>query len=208
MSRALLVLICISVLVTGCGSNTATAPTPSASPTVPVAFSGRVFDYRTEAPQSSANVSILPTMQFPEFLRATTDAEGRYTLTVPKTGIYGISVNGGSTGSLYVTGPAFRGDLFIDTGSCVSRYGLVIDSQTLQPVSGGKVTIGPGTEIGACATSGSDGWYRCDLGCPSRVVPNNTTVFSVSHPDYRNWSQFTGRGIGLVLRTDVALEHR
>src|SRR5438034_10711579 len=107
MSRASLMLICISMLLTGCGSNTATAPTPARAPTMPVAFSGRVLDYRTDAPLPSANVEIL--LPFPDILRATTDAEGRYTLTVPKTGTYGMNVNNQiNAGSLYVTGPAFR----------------------------------------------------------------------------------------------------
>src|SRR5882672_12751019 len=103
-----------ALLAQACGGP---ATTPSDVPTrsaEPITFSGRVLDYRTEAPIASAHLTIL--LQFPTLLQATTDTEGRYTLTVPKTGTYAINVNGTSAGSLYVTGDAFRGDLYVDTG--------------------------------------------------------------------------------------------
>jgi len=202
---------CMAVLVMGCGgNNTATTPTSATIPTptaptapvaLPVIFSGRVVDYRTGAPLPSASVFMSPA-------NTHTDADGRFTATVPNPGSYSVYINARAAGFVYVTGPASRGDVLVDTGTCISRYGVIIDNTTLQPISGAKVTIGPGTNIGSCSTSGSDGWYRCDLGCSSTNVPGNTTVLGVTHPDYELWTKLEGRGIGGVLRTDVALKHR
>ena len=199
-------MVVLAFFTAACGSNTDSITAPSSS-TVPVTFSGRVLDYQTSAPVRGANLAIL--LGGPNIARAQTDADGLYTLTVPKIGLYAINVNTQvNAATVYVTGKEVRGDILIDEGACISRYGRIIDSKSLQPVHDATVTIGPGTNLPACSISDGSGWYRCDLGCPTGLVNVNTTVFAVSHRDYPPWSQIVGRGIGRVLRADVALEHR
>jgi hypothetical protein len=199
--RTIARVIAGALLAQACGGQ---ATTPSDVPSrsaEPITFSGRVLEYRTEAPIASAEATI--SLQFPTLLRAMTDAEGRYALTVPRAGTYAINVNGKNAGTLHVTGDAFRGDLYVDTTTCIARYGLILDGKTRRPVSGATVTLGSGT-----TSSGPDGWYRRDLGCPAMVLPGNTTWLDVAHPDYESRSVVVGRGVSQVLRTDVALVHR
>ena len=106
-------------------------------------------------------------------------------------------------GTVWITGRAYRGDLLLDSGTCVSRYGTLTDVRTLRPVTGATVSLGGGTAI-----SGADGWYRIDLGCPQTNLPGGTTFMHVTHPNYVPRQQVVGRGIQGVRRLDLDLERR
>jgi hypothetical protein len=171
---------------------------------VDVVIVGRVLDYSTQRPVSSAAVTFALVMEVPpeENVPSTTtaDADGLYALTVPRTGRYIVAVNGISVGTAYVNGSLFKGDLLIDRGTCIARYGVVVDSKTLRPIRGATIAYGNRP------TTGSDGWYRLDLGCPAVPPPGGTTVMSVSHPDYQTSTVGIGRGPFGVSRHDIALD--
>ncbi len=84
---------------------------------------------------------------------------------------------------------------------CDERH--TVDASTLGPVRGATISLSGGT-----ATSGPDGWYRIDLGCPERSLPGGTTFIYVTHPNYVQRQQVVGRGVQGVLRLDFDLERR
>ena len=134
---------------------------------------------------------------------AVTDSSGRYSLPQPPhTGMfYYFAVNNSPAGRGYPAGVDYRGDLLIDAGTCVARYGLVIDARTLRPIAGASV--------GSGATTSGDGWYRIDWGCPSSgTIGFNTTFLTASHASYISQQQVLGRGIQRVQRLDFLLEPR
>jgi hypothetical protein len=186
----------LALTVYGCGSsNSLTGPSDAA-----VTFTGRVLDYHTDAPVTGATVSFTPDAFSAQVVAATTTtrADGRYTLTVPHTGAFTILIDGAISGMGLVNGRSYPGDLYPASGSCISRYGLIIDSRSLRPIAGATVTL-----AGATATTGADGWYRIDLGCPSVVLPGGTTVIVVGHSRYESRTQVVGRGVAGVSRLDI-----
>jgi hypothetical protein len=162
-----------------------------------ITFRGRVTDYVLGSPIAAATVEFVPAPA------TITDSNGEYGLTVRGSGRYTVRVNGTSAGSTYVNGTPFRGDLLIATGTCISRYGLIIDDRSLRPIRGATVML-----QGKSAATATDGWYRIDLGCPDILLPGNTTVISVTHPDYETGRQPVGRGVFRVERLDLALRRR
>jgi SAM-dependent methyltransferase len=109
-----------------------------------------------------------------------------------------------------VKGSTYHGDLLIDSGTCVSRYGTLADARTLRPVAGATVSVGSGTAVTLGTTvSGPNGWYRVDLGCPTNgLIGFNTTFLYVAHPNYASRDQVVGRGVHGVRRLDLDLERR
>jgi hypothetical protein len=167
-----------------------------------VSIRGRVVDFGTQAAVSGAVVQFARELS-PDDSRATTDSSGSYVLTVPSAGFFTVSVDGSFVGSGRVTGAAYRGDLFVAGGTCISRYGSLADARTLRPVGGATVRLGLAT-----TTSGADGWYRIDLGCPAMNFPGGTTLMYVTHPNYAPREQVVGRGVQGVRRIDLDLERR
>ncbi|OLC42250.1 MAG: hypothetical protein AUH43_23075 [Acidobacteria bacterium 13_1_40CM_65_14] len=102
-----------------------------------------------------------------------------------------------------MTGSAYRGDFLVRAGTCVSRYGTLVDARTLRPVAGATVSL-----TGSKTTSGADGWYRIDLGCPTSNPVGGTTEMTVEHPSYVPRSVIVGRGVVGVTRRDLDLERR
>jgi len=135
---------------------------------------------------------------------AMTDANGLYVMSVPTADSFEVSVDNAFVGLVRVTWSAYRGDLLVKGGPCITRYGRLTDARTLRPVSGATVSLLEGTTV-----SGPDGWYRVDLGCPSTgKIGFNTTVLNVTHPDYaRRWF-VVGRGAQGVQRVDLDLERQ
>jgi hypothetical protein len=118
---------------------------------------------------------------------------------------YSFAVNNSPAGIGYPAGPNYRGDLLVDTGTCVARYGIVMDARTLRPIAGARLGFAATTE----STTASDGWYRIDWGCPSSgTIGFNTTFLSASHPRYTPQQQILGRGIRRVQRLDFLLEEK
>jgi hypothetical protein len=181
------------LLVTGCDRQN----TPAGPSTAEVRVSGRAVDFETGTGVPGVTVAFGGT-------NTITDAGGSYALALPATGQYEPMLDGARAGSSRVSGSAYRGDFLVRTGTCVSRYGTVTDSRRLRPVAGATVSLG-----GHDVTSGADGWYRIDFGCPANgIIGFNTTFISVSRADYITKSQIVGRGIYLASRLDLELEQR
>lgn len=193
--------LAIAVLVvTACSCDqrhTVTVPSPNGE-----VVRGRVLDFRTQAGLSGVVVRFVGESVSVD-ARATTDASGSYAISVPIIGPSTVSVDGVPVGTVRVTGRASRGDLLLDRGTCISRYGALTDARTMNPVAGATVSLG-----GRTAISGADGWYRIDFGCPEPSLPGGTTFMYVTHANYAPREQVVGRGIQGVRRVDLDLERR
>ncbi len=196
--RGAAVLIAV-VTLHACGDDgVPTAPTP---PLV----QGTVLDFQTQTPISGAIVRV-GSDPVADGAGTVTDANGRYSLPQPQyTGMfYYFAVNNSFAGRGYPAGTNYRGDLLVDTGTCVSRYGVVMDARTLRPIAGASVALFFGSTH---TTTSSDGWYRIDWGCPSSGTIGSNTIFLVaSHPSYTSQQQILGRGIEGVQRLDFLLQ--
>ena len=136
-------------------------------------------------------------------LRTTTDASGTYAIDVPAGTVY-AAIDGQIVAELTVRvgGPASRGARLGNRGTCISRYGVVADAVSFQPVGGATVRVGGRTTV-----TSTDGWYRVDLGCVDDPYGNFSTTFMyVTHSTYGEFSRVLGRGIHRVHRVDVELQ--
>jgi hypothetical protein len=196
------------LFATACGSSP-TAPSGGARVT------GRVMAVTTNAGVPGATVTFDPSLGSandgsvpgPGATSTVTDTNGFYTLALAAVGPYWTWVDGTFTGVNFVAGSAYRGDLFVPAGStCVSRYGTITDASTKKAVSGASVSI---TVSSVTGTSGSDGWYRIDLGCPpSGMVGGNTAVLYIKHPSYADFNTIVGRGVVGLRRLDFELQRK
>jgi hypothetical protein len=191
--RAVITLV-LAMTLTAC-ANDVTGPTQGE-----LTLAGTVQDFKTRAPLPGAVVQFRTDIQTP-FVSVTADAAGRYNARLPHRGLYLVSVDGGAFGQTQAEG-TYRGDLLVDTGTCVARYGAVTDEDTGHPIGGAKVTMGTVATITA-----SDGWYVADMGCPeSGLIGFNTTLATIERSGYTPQMPVLGRGIGRVLRLDVVLK--
>jgi hypothetical protein len=111
---------------------------------------------------------------------------------------YEIAADGVYLGTLRTLG-RLRGDLMVDHAGCVSRYGVVSDSDTMTPVVGATVKLRDKTTV-----TGADGWYRLDLGCPDPNAPDfGTTFIHVTRASYADGSFVAGR-----VRYDLQIKHK
>ena len=160
---------------------------------------GRLTDFATGAPMGGVTLSFgVDALD----LRTTTDGSGTFAIDVPA-GRVSAAIDGQVLADLAVRvgGPAFRGDLLGNGGTCDSRYGVVADALSFQPVAGATVSLG-----GRSMVTGADGWYRIDLGCVYDPYNNSsTTLMHVTHAAYREFSRVLGRGIHGVNRIDAEL---
>lgn len=181
----------VLLLAVGCDKQPPTGPSSNG-----VTVSGRVLNFTTNTGVSGATVAF-------NDVTTMTDAGGSYTLAVPAIGLYEPLVDGDWMGSTRVT-LTYRGDLLVRAGTCVSRYGTLSDAGTLRPIGGATVKLG-----GQIAITGSDGWYRIDLGCPANgLFGFNTMEIAVSHPNYMDLFYPAGRGVFGVRRVDLELQRR
>ena len=189
-------VVIAAVVVPACEDNR--GPTSPSSAVV----RGTLLDFQTQTPISGAVIRVA-TDPGGVGAETVTDSGGRYSLPQPPhTGqFYYFMVDSSQAGRGYPAGPNYRGDLLFDAGTCVSRYGVVIDARTLRPIAGASV--------GGTVTTSSDGWYRIDWGCPSSgTIGFNTALLFASHPSYATQQQILGRGIQRVQRLDFLLEAR
>ena len=202
----------ILVLFVCCRCDTQPPGAPSPATVGPVTVSGRVLEFSTNAGVPGAVVSFgtIENGPFAAVATATSNAAGSYTLSVPTIaqtpGLqpWYVQVDGASIGLARLAVPVYRGDLFVRPGTCVARYGIVADGQTLRPIAGATVKLSVGSDVTAI-----DGWYRIDFGCPANsLVGSNTTFMNITHPDYLDGSQVVGRGVYSVERIDVWLQRR
>jgi len=205
LMRVCFVVFVLLASVTGVGCNGASVARPSP---VSVAVSGRVLDWQTGTGVAGALVAFGDSecfangdgsITFRRIAAATSDSSGTYSLTVPRTGAYCLTLDGRLIGQSNVSGPSYRGDFLTHVGTCVSRYGAIASGRTGRPVAGATVSL-----FNTKTTTDADGWYRIDLGCPSDSwVGFNTTFMYVSHPDYADSSRVVGRGVFGTERIDV-----
>jgi hypothetical protein len=163
---------------------------------------GRLIDFASEAPLGGVTIGF--GMNFdPVMVQTTTDSSGAFTADLPPGHVY-AEIDGRRVAdlALRVGGPAYRGDLLGNGGTCISRYGLVTDASTYQPVAGATLRIGAGARE---VVTGPDGWYRMDFGCVE-YIGGNTTFMYVSHPAFRDYTGVIGRGVHRVNRIDVELQ--
>jgi hypothetical protein len=158
---------------------------------------GRVLDYPTYVPRSGMTVRFAG--QELSDVTTATDAGGYYRLSVPG-GFFDLYLNDRYSGRVRTIGPPLRGDVFFETASCASRYGVISDRRTWRTVEGATVSL-----LGITTTTDVDGWYRIDVGCPSPLPTDGTIAITVTHPRYMTRSQIVGRGIDRVYRLDLDL---
>lgn len=216
---ARMVIAIATLAVCACGENrqplapTATPPiaTPTAGPTPtvvrePAQVQGTVLDYQTQKPVPGAVVAFARSQRIDGTLvdatEAIADANGRYSLPPRRDSRYLFLVNNRYVGDGYPVNPRNRADLMVHTGTCIARYGLVMDAMTFLPIAGARVT----SSGFASGTTDSEGWYRIDWGCPaSGGIGFNTTFLTATHPAYQSRQQVLGRGVSGVLRSDFTM---
>jgi hypothetical protein len=188
-------IIAMLVLAMTACDDTPTGPTIGS-----FSISGRVLDFSSRLPVAAADVRFTEANAPTSMAVAIADANGRYTIMLPLAGEYVVSVNGGPSGIAEIFNARFAGELLVDTGNCVARYGTIVDARSGRGIRSAAVTL-----LGGTTTTNSDGWYTLGLGCPSNTG-FGTTLISVSHPDYKTRSQVVGRGVQGVSRLDLTLE--
>jgi hypothetical protein len=195
-----LVVLTISVGFAGCSSDsTPNSPSSTTTPATPVTLSGVVLDYGTGSGVPGTRVSFVGVTQSSW---GTTDSRGAYSVQLATADKFTVNVGSTTAGTVYASADASRGDLYVDQGTCVARYGTIVDARTLKPIAGASVSLG-----GAPATTGADGWYRIDMGCPTSGWSGyNTTYLSVTRTGYTSVQQLLGMAVTAVRRVDVALE--
>jgi hypothetical protein len=181
-----------------------------------VRVTGRLLAFSTNTAVPGATVVFDPSegnfdgpkvVPSPAATRTVTDGNGFYSVVLPADGRYWTWVDDDLIGVNYVAGSGYRGDLLVRAGTtCIARYGTITDAATNKSVSGATVTI---TLSPPTATSGLDGWYRINLGCPADgKIGFNTTFLSVKHPSYTDFYRVVGRGVEGVMRLEVQLQPR
>jgi hypothetical protein len=208
-AAAIMVLL---VSVVGCASQPPGAPSHANTNIGPVIVSGRVLDFSTNAGVAGATVSFGTTDGGPFAAVGTTtsNATGSYTLSMatvaqmPGPRPWDVEVDSVWIGRALLMVAGYRGDLLVHPGTCVTRYGIVADSQTLRPIASATVKL-----LASSAVTTIDGWYRIDLGCPANSwVGYNTTFLYVTHPEHMDGSETVGRGVHSTERIDVWLQPR
>ena len=182
----------------GCnGHNDATGPTTDA---VPIA--GRVIQFLSRDTVGAASIEFRTTSSSPG-TTTISDAAGQYSATLPRGGDYFVYVNGNPGGITYVGSSGYRGDLIIDEGRCIARYGTITDGS-------GRLLANATVVIGALQTvSASDGWYSIEFGCPSTGTLGSATVsMQVSLAGYSSASRPIGQSMTNGLRLDAALQKK
>ena len=191
--------IALLVLALGCAacgesSNEVTGPTSSAVP-----IGGRVIQFFSRDTAAGATIEFRTTNGSP-VTSTTTDANGNYSATLPRGGEYLLFINGIARGNAYVGDTGYRGDLLVDDGRCVVRYGTITDPAG-RPLANALVSIGA-----LSAVSAHDGWYSIEFGCAGSGTIGGTTVpMNVSLNGHASFGRVFGPGLAGVQRFDVAL---
>ena len=214
------VILLSTALWCACGNDrprTPVSPTPTPTPTTPVSpvpgiVRGTVLDFQTARPIAGAVVAFAENVGIGNSFiglseTAVSDGQGRYALPEPpvRNSPYIFVVDNAFRGMGYPRAADYRADVAVDKGSCIARYGMVLDSKTYAPVVGATAR---NLSNQVRATSGQDGWYHIDWGCGLASIGFNTTWHVMSHPDYESRNFASGRGISGNLREDVLMTRR
>ena len=196
------IVVALTILAVGCGASSSqqtmpNAPTQTSPPTAPApdppgTVRGRTIDYSTGLPVEGISVGF-------GNVSTVSGSSGVYSLIVPP-GAYSPTINGAVVGSAVVTEIQYAGDLLVNGGSCIARYGMTEDATTRMPLEGVAVSLS-----GHTITTGSNGWFRFDFGCPTEFGYNTTFIYATKS-GYSAYSRVVGEGLTKVLRFDVAMQ--
>lgn len=193
----LLLFIAIIAGTWACGDH-ATDPTSNNG-----VLRGQVVEFSTQKPV--AGTALVFRASGDQFM-ASTDANGMYAATLPTVippPPYDITADGVYIGFVRPIGRA-RGDLMVDHTGCVARYGVISDIDSGTPLAGATVALRTKTMV-----TGSDGWYRLDLGCPDPdALDFGTTFIYVTRANYADTSFPAGRGVQHVVRNDIQIRRK
>lgn len=193
MRRVLLLLIVVSLVSCRERNLLPTEPGDSQLP-ASVTIAGTVRDFHSRAPVAGVTFTLGP-------LQLTTDANGRYSTTLPRGG-HDAYVDGTGLGRVLALTSRDDADLLINGGSCRSRYGTVVDARTGRAIAGATITLG-GTH-----TTATDGSYRIDMSC-SLEHSSGTGFIRLTHPDYRDGSSaYRLESLAPPQRLDIALTRK
>lgn len=165
-----LVILAIAVMLASCGGSAPGGPsstntTPSPSPLVHVF--GSVINFKSNVGVAKATIAFYTPPLDATAANVVADESGFYTVLLPP-GTYNPRINGTSVdknaGTIVAVGSQYIADYFVNGGDCVLYYGTVRDATTGQPIAGATVSFNGTT------TSGNDGFYRIDLGCPTPTL--------------------------------------
>ncbi len=171
-------------------------PTEPGDPQLPssVTVAGTIRDYHSRAPVAGVTFTLGP-------VQLTTDANGRYSTTLPRGGHNAYFENTG-LGSVLALTSRDDADLLINGGSCRSRYGNVVDALTGRPIAGATINLG------GMHTTAADGSYRIDMSC-SLEHDSGTGFIRITHPDYRDGSSaYRMEYLAPPQRLDIALTRK
>ena len=196
--RAIAAVACAIAFAAACDGRPTAGPTGPTGPTVDVPVSGRVLDFGTNAGVPNVGVVLGDST-------TVTDANGSYRMTVPSIGSFVAVVDGRYVGGTRVNGPDYPGDLFVNWGRCIGRYGTVTDARTLRPIAGASVAVGSYRVV-----TDVDGWYRADRACVGDISGGTGSgAIRASHPEYvETVVNGFSRTIDEVLRLDIELKPR
>jgi hypothetical protein len=213
------IITLMAIVSYACSDRTPTTPTPVPPPSPPaqaLRVTGRVIDYRTGTPVPGVimrwrGTNDAPGQQF-DLVGVDADASGNFSAVLPVADAFQINFEPNiyqSAALVRVPGKQLQTDLIVNAGSCVMRYGTVIDKVTRQPIAGATVR-----RAGTVVTDAS-GNYRIEIGCEPRDYTYwgiGTTILEVTHPAYAAAFVFDGRrehtsGSG-IRRVDFALQPR
>ena len=212
-------LIGATVLITSCSGpdsapGTPTAPTPPAG-AVTVHVFGRVLDFTTNAGVPGASINFYISGLNAIASSGITDANGRYSVSLSRGVRYDARINGpapdSNRGTILPVAKETEADYLINGGTCIVFYGTVRNAVTGEPVGGAAVAW---DRFQLQSTTGADGFYRIDLGCPTPANPwpvhIGTIFMRVSREGYVTASPYGNRGEFLdsdrTQRIDVALQ--
>lgn len=180
-------------------------------------ISGRLIDYQTGLSATGATTlswrALIPGTQTSS-MTVTTDANGRFDITVPTDQTLGEFFFQYQTGPINFQSGTVRApskhldtDLLVNSGPCAARYGYVFDATTRLPLAGARV------QRAGTATTDANGYYRIDIGCEPRGYEYwgiGTTTISASHPSYQGVALIDGRrestSYSGIRRVDFALQ--
>lgn len=194
MNAGLSVVLGATLLLAACQGPQAPTPPPAAPQVNPT---GLVFKFYINGLDATAAT-------------VATAKTGDYQVMLPP-GWYNPRIGGdmpdSNRGDIRPIGTTYLADLFINGGNCVLIYGTIRDATTAAPLEGATVTF-----LGPAQTTGADGSYRMDLGCPTGSTPFGigTRFMFVRKPGYVTQQPFGNRaefvpGTGLQ-RVDVNLK--
>jgi hypothetical protein len=214
------VLLGATPLLAACSDSpapTPTAPTPPPA-TASVRVFGRVLDFTTNAGVAGASIDFYISGLNAIAGSVTTDAAGRYSLSLSRGVRYDPRINGpgvdSNRGTIIPLAKITEADYLINGGTCIVFYGSVRHAQTGEPISGATVGF---DRMSSAAQTGADGSYRLDLGCPTPANPwpsiggtNGTVFMRVSRAGFVTASPYGNRVEFLpsarTQRIDVALQ--